>query len=51
MPRTDRIAEPPGAGPRTPGETGPTRVDTYLADGLTEDDVDRWVQTGVRPRL
>ncbi|MGY1691458.1 molybdopterin oxidoreductase family protein [Geodermatophilus sp. SYSU D01105] len=46
MPRTDRIAEPWGSRtPYGPGETWPTRVDSYLADGLTEDDVDRWVQT------
>ena len=55
MPRSDRIAEPWGSRtPYGPGEawpTRPTRVDTYLADGLTEDDVDRWVQTDVRPRL
>jgi anaerobic selenocysteine-containing dehydrogenase len=45
MPRTDRIAEPWGTRtPYGPGETWPTRVDTHLADGLTEDDVDRWVQ-------
>ena len=46
MSRIDRIAEPWGT--RTaygPGETWPTRVDTYLADGLTEADVDRWVQS------
>jgi len=46
MAKTDRIAEPWGT--RTPyglGETWPTRVDTYLADGLTEADVDRWVQS------
>ncbi|MGY1762436.1 molybdopterin oxidoreductase family protein [Geodermatophilus sp. SYSU D00779] len=46
MPRIDRIAEPWGTRtPYGPGETWPTRVDSYLADGLTEDDVDRWVQT------
>ncbi|TFV66988.1 UNVERIFIED_ORG: nitrate reductase [Bacillus sp. AZ43] len=46
MPRTDRIAEPWGARtPYGPGETWPTRVDSYLADGLGEDDVDRWVQS------
>src|SRR4051812_29685836 len=46
MPRTDRIAEPWGTRtPYGPGETWPTRVDSYLADGLTEDDVDRWVQS------
>src|SRR4051794_16395293 len=46
MPRTDRIAEPWGSRtPYGPGETWPTRVDSYLADGLTEGDVDRWVQS------
>ncbi|WP_091376590.1 molybdopterin oxidoreductase family protein [Geodermatophilus sp. DSM 45219] len=46
MPRTDRIAEPWGTRtPYGPGGTWPTRVDQYLADGLTEDDVDRWVQS------
>src|SRR3954452_8639206 len=44
MGRVDRIAEPWGT--RTPygsGEPWPTRVDTRLADGVTEDQVDRWV--------
>ncbi|MGY1708727.1 molybdopterin oxidoreductase family protein [Geodermatophilus sp. SYSU D00758] len=46
MPRTDRIAEPWGTRtPYGPGEPWPVRVDTYLADGLTEADVDRWVQS------
>ena len=46
MPKLDRIAEPWGSRtPYGPGETWPTRVDSYLADGLTEDDVDRWVQS------
>jgi hypothetical protein len=42
----DRIAEPWGA--RTPYESGgiwPTRVDTYLADGVSDEQVDRWVQS------
>jgi anaerobic selenocysteine-containing dehydrogenase len=44
--RSDRIAEPWGTRtPFAPGERWPTRVDTFLADGLTEDDVDRWVQS------
>src|SRR3954464_12672646 len=44
MPRTDRIAEPWGSRPPYgPGETWPTRVDSYLADGINEADVDRWV--------
>jgi ferredoxin-nitrate reductase len=40
----DRIDEPWGE--RTPfagGETWPVRVDLQLADGLSEDEVDRWV--------
>ncbi len=46
MPRIDRIAEPWGTRtPYGPGETWPTREDSHLADGLTEDDVDRWVQS------
>jgi len=46
MPRTDRIAEPWGTRtPYGPGETWPIRVDQYLADGLTEDDVERWVRS------
>jgi anaerobic selenocysteine-containing dehydrogenase len=46
MPRKDRIAEPWGTRtPYGPGEAWPTRVDTYLADDLTEDDVDRWAQS------
>ncbi|MCV7103367.1 molybdopterin oxidoreductase family protein, partial [Mycobacterium palustre] len=42
----DRIAEPWGT--RTPYEPGtrwPDRVDTYLADGVTPEAVDRWVQS------
>ncbi|WP_324275235.1 molybdopterin-dependent oxidoreductase [Blastococcus brunescens] len=46
MGKVDRIAEPWGSRtPYGPGETWPTRVDSYLADGLTEDDVDRWAQS------
>ncbi|NUS17616.1 MAG: molybdopterin-dependent oxidoreductase [Streptomyces sp.] len=42
----DRIAEPWGARtPYGPGQRWPTRVDTHLQEGLTADDVDRWVQT------
>jgi anaerobic selenocysteine-containing dehydrogenase len=42
----DRIAEPWGTRtPYGPGETWPTRVDTYLADGVSSEQVDRWVQT------
>ena len=46
MGKVDRIADPWGS--RTPYGTGvewPVRVDSYLADGLTEDDVDRWAQS------
>ena len=46
MAQRDRIAEPWGT--RTPyaaGEPWPTRVDTYLADGIAPGDVDRWVQS------
>ncbi|MFI6132236.1 molybdopterin oxidoreductase family protein [Micromonospora sp. NPDC051141] len=42
----DRIADP--WGPRTPygpGERWPVRVDTFLADGHTAADVQRWVPT------
>jgi anaerobic selenocysteine-containing dehydrogenase len=43
---TDRIADI--WGPRTPyarSEVWPTRVDQYLADGLSNADVDAWVQS------
>jgi ferredoxin-nitrate reductase len=43
---TDRIANPWGT--RTPfgrGEEWPVRVDQFLEEGLSEGDVDRWVQT------
>jgi ferredoxin-nitrate reductase len=43
---TDRIANPWGA--RTPfgrGGEWPIRVDQFLEEGLSEGDVDRWVQT------
>jgi anaerobic selenocysteine-containing dehydrogenase len=44
MPRLDRIAEPWGSRtPYGPGESWPVRVDSYLAAGVAEDDVDRWV--------
>ncbi|MBV9058031.1 MAG: nitrate reductase [Pseudonocardiales bacterium] len=42
----DRIAKPWGT--RTPygaGETWPTRIDRYLADGVSADQVDQWIQT------
>ncbi len=43
---TDRIGEPWGT--RTPyrqGERWPNRIDSHLAEGVSEDDVDRWVQS------
>lgn len=43
---SDRIADPWGT--RTPygrGQPWPYRVDSYLDDGLTPDQVDRWVQS------
>src|SRR3954471_14421227 len=46
MSRLDRIAEPWGTRtPYGPGEPWPVRVDSYLAEGVAEDDVERWVQT------
>ena len=42
----DRIAEPWGARtPYGPGEAWPVRVDTFLSEGTSSDDVDRWVQS------
>src|SRR5215204_4393305 len=44
--KVDRIAEPWGT--RTPyasGEPWPVRVDAYLEDGISEEGVDRWVQS------
>lgn len=42
----DRVAEPWGhRTPYGPGESWPTRVDSFLADGIDEDDIDRWVQS------
>ena len=42
----DRIADPRGERtPYGPGQRWPERVDVGLADGLTEGDVDRWVQS------
>src|SRR5215217_7192509 len=42
----DRIAEPWGERtPYGPGEPWPVRVDVQLAEGVAEEDVDRWVQT------
>jgi hypothetical protein len=48
MTRIDRIAEPWGTRtPYGPGERWSVRVDSYLADGLTDADVDRWVQSAI----
>jgi anaerobic selenocysteine-containing dehydrogenase len=42
----DRVTHPWGERtPYGPGEQWPVRVDTHLADGMAEADVDRWVQT------
>ncbi|KRE27159.1 molybdopterin oxidoreductase [Mycobacterium sp. Soil538] len=42
----DRIAEPWGARtPYGPGERWPHRVDSYLADGVSPDQIDAWVQS------
>jgi anaerobic selenocysteine-containing dehydrogenase len=44
--KVDRIAEPWGTRtPYGPGEDWPERIDSYLSGGLSEDDVDRWVQS------
>lgn len=46
MAAVDRIAQPWGERtPYGPGEPWPVRVDTYLADGIDPDQVDRWVQS------
>ncbi|GAA2211468.1 hypothetical protein GCM10009850_069280 [Nonomuraea monospora] len=46
MPYADRIAEPWGERtPYGPGEPWPVRVDAFLEPGLSERDVDRWVQS------
>ncbi len=46
MPKVDRIAEPWGTRtPYGPGQEWPVRVDTFLADGLAPEEVDRWVQS------
>jgi ferredoxin-nitrate reductase len=43
---TDRIKEPWGERtPYAPGEEWPVRVDQFLEGGVSEDAVDRWVQT------
>jgi anaerobic selenocysteine-containing dehydrogenase len=46
MESRDRTAEPCGARtPYGPGERWPTRVDSHLADGVSDEQVDRWVQS------
>ncbi len=46
MARTDRIAEPWGTRtPYGPGEEWPVRVDSYLAGGVVESEVDSWAQS------
>ena len=43
---TDRIANPWGERtPFGPGEEWPVRADQFLEEGISEGDVDRWVQT------
>ena len=43
---THRIKEPwGGRTPFGPGEEWPIRVDQFLEEGISEDEVDRWVQT------
>ncbi len=42
----DRIAEPWGTRtPYEPGQRWPQRIDNYLADGVSAESVDRWVQS------
>jgi anaerobic selenocysteine-containing dehydrogenase len=44
--RRDRISEPWGARtPYGPGEQWPVRVDTFLDEGTSADQVERWVQS------
>src|SRR5215211_1702345 len=46
MSTRDRIAEPWGTRtPYGPGGPWPPRVDQHLREGVTADDVDRWVQS------
>ncbi len=46
MPRVDRIAEPWGRRtPYGPGEAWPHRVDSFLIEGVSADDVDHWAQS------
>lgn len=42
----DRIGQPWGSRtPYGPGQPWPSRLDSYLAEGVSEDSVDRWVQS------
>ena len=42
--KTDRIENPWGKRtPYGPGQTWPTRVDSFLRDGLSPEDIDRWL--------
>jgi anaerobic selenocysteine-containing dehydrogenase len=46
MARVDRVEQPWGTRtPYGPGDKWPVRVDTFLADGIVAQDVDRWVQS------
>src|SRR5919199_2084216 len=46
MASRDRVAEPGGTRtPYSPGGSWPTRVDSHLADGISAEQVDRWVQS------
>src|SRR3954451_18699902 len=46
MATRDRIAEPwGGRTPYGPGQPWPSRVDTFLGEGIDEESVDRWVQS------
>ena len=43
---TDRIADPWGARtPYAPGAPWPARTDMHLAEGVAEEDVERWVRS------
>jgi hypothetical protein len=44
--RIDRIAEPWGTRtPYGPGEEWPVRIDLFLEEGISEEDIDNWAQT------
>jgi hypothetical protein len=48
----DRIREPwGGRTPFGPGEEWPVRVDRFLEEGVSEDEVDRWVLLPATIRL